>query len=76
MLLIRRQPGGVFVFDPQQGAVIAGVDEIEDRLFFGEDAVEGEALMALALMRGAGRGQPHPDLVDGGLDQLARGAAR
>jgi hypothetical protein len=69
-LLIRRQGRGVFVFDPQQCAVIARIDQIEHRGFFGGDAVEGEALMSLALMRGARRGQPHPDLFDGGFDQL------
>jgi hypothetical protein len=50
------------------------VHEIEDRGFFFKDGVEGEALMALALMRGRGRAQPHPDLVDGGFDQLTGGA--
>jgi hypothetical protein len=39
-----------------------------------EDGVEGEALMALALMRGPRRAQPHTDLVDGGFHQLTRGA--
>jgi hypothetical protein len=40
------------------------------RFFFGEDAVEGEALMAFALVCGAWRGQPDGYLVDGGFDQL------
>ena len=30
--------------------------------------------MALALMCGPGRGEPHRNLVDGGFHQLARGA--
>jgi hypothetical protein len=41
-------------------------------LFFGQDAVEGEPLMALALMRGAGRRQPHANFVDRGFQHLPR----
>jgi hypothetical protein len=63
---------GVVVVDPQHRAVVARVNEIEHRGFFVEDRVEGEALVALALMRGPRRRQPHRDLVDSGFDQLTR----
>ena len=73
-LLIRRQVRGVVVFDPQHGAVVARVDQIEHRGLLAQDGVEGEALMAFALMCGPGRGEPHRNLVDGGFEQLAGGA--
>jgi hypothetical protein len=76
-LPIRRQDCGVLVFDPQVGAVIiARVDKIAHRGFLFEDRVERKALMAFALVCGAGRGQPHPDIVDGGSDQLTWCAVR
>jgi hypothetical protein len=52
---------------PQHRSVVARIDEIKHRLFFGEDAVEGEVL---TLMRGARPGQPDRYLVDRGFDQL------
>ena len=72
--LIRRQVCGVVVGDPQHGAVVARVDEIEHRGFLVQDGVEGEALVALALMCGPGRGEPHRNLVDGRFEQFAWGA--
>ena len=70
--LIRREGGGVFVFDPEHGSVVAGVDQIEHGHFFGQDTVEGEPLMAFAVVRLARRGQPHTDVIDGGFEYLPR----
>ena len=69
--LIRRQPRGVALFDPQLRAHVAGIDQVQQHRFFGQDAVQREAFVALALMRRARSGEPHADLVDGGLDHLA-----
>ena len=63
---------GVFGFDPQQCAVITPINQIEDGLFFGEDAVEGVALVAFAVMGGAGWGQTDRYCVDVLFDQCAR----
>ena len=49
--LIRRQPRGVLAFDPQLGARVAGIDQVQQDGFFGQDAVQGEAFMALTLVR-------------------------
>ena len=77
-MLIRRQPCGVLSASLIHNirAVVAGVDKVENRCFFGEDGIKGEPLVAFALMCCARRGQPQPDLVDGGLDQLLGVCAR
>ena len=49
--LIRRQPRRVLVFDPQLGPRVAGIDLVEQDGFFGQDAVQREAFMALTLVR-------------------------
>jgi hypothetical protein len=63
---------GVPCADVQDCAVVASVDQIQQGDFFGEDAIEGETLVALALMRLPWRGEAHRDLVDRGLDLGAR----
>jgi len=73
-LLVGRQRRGVLVFDPQQRAGVAGIDQIQHSHLFSQDAIQRELFMSFALMRRPRRGQPHPDLVDGGLHELARGA--
>jgi hypothetical protein len=63
---------GVFVCDPRQCALIARINQIKDCFFLSEDAVQREALMAFALVCGAGCGQPQRYLVDGGFGKLTR----
>lgn len=60
----------------EAGAVVGAVDHGEDALLFGDDRVDGEAFVALAVMGGARRADAHAHLGDDLLDHRARVAGR
>ena len=75
-LLIRGELAEICVAEVEAGAVVGLVDHVEDAFLLGDDRLEGELLVAFAVMRFARRADAHPDLVDDLLDELSRFAGR
>ena len=69
-LLIGRQVAEVVVAHVEARAVVGLVDHVEDVFLFGDDRVEGELLVAFAVVGFARRADAHADLVDDLLDEL------
>jgi hypothetical protein len=57
--LIGRQAGGVALLDAHDGAHIARLAHLKRADFFGQDPIQREPLVALALMSAPWPGQPH-----------------